>query len=103
MPPTNKLVQVAMVCIVVVRCGKLQKESLYWDQASVLVQAGLLDPKLVPNGMKQKGLKRLPVYGVETVEKVLDEGSHRSNELISTWRQSKTQSRKESQRPKSPE
>ncbi|MBD9668428.1 dienelactone hydrolase family protein, partial [Variovorax sp. VRV01] len=34
---------------------------IYWDQASVLVQVGLLDPKL------------LPVAGVETARKLLDE------------------------------
>lgn len=94
MPPTNKFVQIAMVCIVAIRGGKLDRESFYWDQASVLVQVGLLDPKLVPDSMKQKGLKRLPVYGVETAQKVLDEQSHPSNMLISGWRGSRTQPRK---------
>jgi len=80
-----------MVCVVAVRGGKLDKESLYWDQASVLVQTGLLNPSLVPDSMKQKGLKRLPVYGVETAQKVLDEASHPSNQLICSWRQARTQ------------
>lgn len=79
-----------MVGVVCIRGGKLYHEHLYWDQASVLVQIGLLDPKLVPNNMKKRGLKRLPVYGVETAEKVLDEKSHASNELIASWDPAKT-------------
>jgi len=30
------------------RDGKVSHEHIYWDQASVLVQAGLLDPETVP-------------------------------------------------------
>ncbi|GAB7355432.1 hypothetical protein MBLNU459_g5942t1 [Dothideomycetes sp. NU459] len=86
-PPTNKTVSVALVGVVCIRGGKLYHEHLYWDQASVLVQVGLLDPKLVPENMKKQGLKRLPVYGVETAQKVLDEDSHPSNELIASWAQ----------------
>lgn len=85
MPPTNKSVQIPMVSIVSIRGGKLWHEQLYWDQASVLVQIGLLDPKLVPGDMKKQGLERLPVIGKEAAEKVLDEGRHPSNELISSW------------------
>ena len=85
-PPTNKTVQVPIVSIVSIRGGKLYHEQLYWDQASVLVQTGLLDPKLVPNDIKKKGLTTLPVAGREVAEKVLDEASHPSNELISAWK-----------------
>ncbi|KEQ95025.1 hypothetical protein AUEXF2481DRAFT_5272 [Aureobasidium subglaciale EXF-2481] len=84
-PPTNKSVEVAVVSIVSIRGGKLWHEQLYWDQASVLVQIGLLDPKLVPGDMKRRGLQRLPVTGKEAAEKVLDESSHSSNDLISAW------------------
>lgn len=87
-PPTDKQVVVALVGVVCIRGGKLYHEHLYWDQASVLVQTGLLDPKLVPDSMKKKGLKRLPVYGAETAQKVLDESSQPSNELLSSWKQS---------------
>ena len=82
-PPTDKQVHVALVSVVCIRGGKLYHEHIYWDQASVLVQVGLLDPKLVPKGFG--GLKRLPVYGSETAAKVLDERSEASNELISSW------------------
>lgn len=87
-PPTNKEVSIALVGVVGIRGGKLHHEHLYWDQASVLVQIGLLDPKVVPGHMKQQGLKRLPVYGKETAEKVLDESSHPSNELLTRWKTS---------------
>ena len=59
--PTGKYVEVPMVAVVNFRGNKLYHEHIYWDQASVLVQVGLLDP----NG--------LPVAGVETARKLLDE------------------------------
>ncbi|KAI4732137.1 carboxymethylenebutenolidase [Aureobasidium sp. EXF-10728] len=89
-PPTNKPVEVSVVSIVDIRGGKLCQEQLYWDQASVLVQIGLLDPKLVPADMKSRGLHRLPITGREAAEKVLDKESHPSNELISAWKKSET-------------
>jgi carboxymethylenebutenolidase len=59
-PPTEKRVEIPLVAIVRFRDGKLAHEHIYWDQASVLVQIGLLDPVT------------LPVAGVETARKVLD-------------------------------
>ncbi len=57
--PTNKHVEVPLVVIVKFRDGKLAHEHIYWDQASVLKQIGLLtDPAL-------------PVRGAETARKVL--------------------------------
>jgi carboxymethylenebutenolidase len=46
------------------------------DQASVLVQLGLLDPA------------NLPVLGVETAMKLLDESSVQSNQLMRNWNES---------------
>ncbi|MDO5625398.1 MAG: dienelactone hydrolase family protein [Pseudomonadota bacterium] len=60
-PPTGKRVEIPLVAIVKFRGDKLCHEHIYWDQASVLVQIGLLDPK------------GLPVAGVETAKKLLDE------------------------------
>ena len=58
--PTNRRVEVPLVAIVQFREGKLAHEHIYWDQASVLKQIGLLtDPKL-------------PVCGAETARKVVD-------------------------------
>jgi SnoaL-like polyketide cyclase. len=68
-PPTGKRVEVALVAIVRFRNGKLAHEHIYWDQASVLVQIGLLDPD------------KLPVVGVESAKKVLDPGLP-ANELM---------------------
>lgn len=87
--PTNKVVHIALVSIVCIHAGKLYSEHVYWDQASVLVQVGLLDPKLVPENFLKQGLKRLPVYGAETASKVLDEESQPSNGLIEDWKDGK--------------
>ena len=58
--PTGKRVEIPLVAIVRFRDGKLAHEHIYWDQASVLVQLGLLDPA------------HLPVAGHETARKALD-------------------------------
>jgi carboxymethylenebutenolidase len=58
--PTGKRVEVPLVAIIQFRDGKLAHEHIYWDQASVLVQIGLLDAS------------KLPVAGVESAHKVLD-------------------------------
>jgi carboxymethylenebutenolidase len=61
-PPTGRQVEVALVVIVRFRDGKLAHEHIYWDQASVLAQLGLLDTE------------KLPVAGIESAQKVLDPG-----------------------------
>ena len=58
--PTNRHVKIPLIVVVHFRHGKLAHEHIYWDQASVLAQIGLLDAK------------SLPVAGVETAEKVLN-------------------------------
>jgi carboxymethylenebutenolidase len=58
--PTNRHVEVPLVAIVRFRDGKLAHEHIYWDQASVLKQIGLLTDD------------SLPVYGAETARKVHD-------------------------------
>ena len=68
-PPTGKRVEVPLVAIVRFREGKLSHEHIYWDQASVLVQLGLLDAGT------------LPVAGVESARKAVDP-SLPSNELM---------------------
>ena len=67
--PTGKHVKVALVVIVHFRDGKLAHEHIYWDQASVLAQLGLIDAR------------KLPVAGVESAEKVLNP-TLPSNELM---------------------
>jgi len=68
-PPTNKQVEVATVSVIQFQDGKMASERIYWDQASLLVQLGLLDPT------------KLPVAGVATARKVLDDQLP-SNELM---------------------
>jgi hypothetical protein len=46
--PTNREIRTVIVVVASFCADKIVKQSLYWDQAAVLVQAGLLDPKLVP-------------------------------------------------------
>ena len=58
--PTGRAVEIPTVAIVQFQEDKLVHEHIYWDQASVLVQLGLLDPD------------GLPVAGAETAHKVLD-------------------------------
>ena len=57
-PPTNRYVEVALVAIVRFRDGKLAHEHIYWDQASVLKQIGLLTDL------------GLPAFGIESAHKV---------------------------------
>ncbi|KAF2807586.1 NTF2-like protein [Mytilinidion resinicola] len=81
-PPTNKKVEIAMVSIVGVRGGKLTHEHVYWDQASVLLQVGLLDPENVPEDLKEEGLKRLPVAGAWQARQILDPQKSRYNAFL---------------------
>ncbi|KAL4793862.1 hypothetical protein BDV19DRAFT_211848 [Aspergillus venezuelensis] len=71
-PPTNKKVEIVLVSIVSLRANALYAEHVYWDQASVLVQVGLLDPKLVPDNLKGK-VDRLPVIGRDSARRILNE------------------------------
>ncbi|KAK1969270.1 dienelactone hydrolase [Colletotrichum sublineola] len=89
-PATNKRVEVLVVSIVGLRGGKLYHEHVYWDQASVLVQVGLLDPKVVPEAARKNGVQRLPVVGKEAARRVLkgwdpDEEGEADNALIPGW------------------
>ena len=57
-PPTGKHLDVPTVVIVHFEEGKIVSEHLYWDQASVLVQLGLID-------------RSLPVLGAEIAPQVI--------------------------------
>jgi carboxymethylenebutenolidase len=71
-PPTGKRVEFPVVVVAAFRDGKLAHEHIYWDQATILVQVGLLDPG------------GLPVTGVEQARKVLDK-TLPSNTLMKRW------------------
>jgi SnoaL-like domain len=68
-PPTGKRVRLAVCVVAGFRDGRLSHEHIYWDQASVLVQVGLLDPA------------GLPVAGAEQAEKLLNPRAIRANAL----------------------
>jgi carboxymethylenebutenolidase len=58
-PPTGKPVEIPHVVVMKFANGKVAHEHVWWDQASLLVQVGLLDPA------------KLPVAGVEQARKLL--------------------------------
>jgi carboxymethylenebutenolidase len=72
--PTGRKVVLANVVVMGFdEAGRVAYEHIYWDQASLLVQVGLLDPNL------------LPVSGAEQVTRLLDPGQP-ANEMITRWR-----------------
>jgi carboxymethylenebutenolidase len=73
--PTGRRVEIPLVAIVRFRDGKLAHEHIYWDQGSVLVQLGLLNPRT------------LPVVGVESAKKAVNKQLP-SNALIDRAEQS---------------
>jgi carboxymethylenebutenolidase len=58
-PPTGRRVELPHVVVMKIENGKVAHEHVWWDQASLLVQVGLLDPA------------KLPVAGVEQARKLL--------------------------------
>lgn len=72
--PTGRAVEIPMVVVVQFDADKIACERIYWDQASVLVQLGLLDPG------------GLPVTGVEQARK-FENSELPPNELMGgAWR-----------------
>jgi carboxymethylenebutenolidase len=67
--PTGRRISIPVVVVVGFEEGKVHHEHIYWDQASVLIQAGLLDPE------------GLPVVGSEQAEALLDQAQPK-NELF---------------------
>jgi carboxymethylenebutenolidase len=70
--PTGKHVRLAFCVVVGFEDGKVHHEHIYWDQASLLAQVGLIDPE------------ELPVTGAEQAGNVLDPRARPLNELIRT-------------------
>jgi carboxymethylenebutenolidase len=71
--PTGRAVSIPMVAIVQFQGDKLVHEHIYWDQASVPVQIGLLDPK------------GLPVVGAEQARKVVDKTLPSNTLMGNAW------------------
>jgi carboxymethylenebutenolidase len=70
--PTGKYFEVPMLAVICFRGDKLYNEHIYWDQASVLVQIGVLDPT------------GLPVAGIQSAKKMVDE-TLPTNTLMPSW------------------
>jgi carboxymethylenebutenolidase len=68
--PTGRHVKLAFCVVAGFEGDKLSHEHIYWDQASLLVQVGLLDPT------------GLPVTGAEQAENVLDPRARPLNQLM---------------------
>ena len=68
--PTGRQVTLAFCVVVGFRDGRVAHEHIYWDQASLLAQVGLIDPAA------------FPVTGAEQAENVLDPRTHPLNRLI---------------------
>lgn len=67
--PTGKRVELPHVAVIQFEDGKIASEHIYWDQATVLVQLGLLDAA------------DLPVLGAEQVDRLTDTSAP-ANQLI---------------------
>ncbi|KAH9484921.1 hypothetical protein JR316_0001823 [Psilocybe cubensis] len=96
-PPTGKKLSIPMISVVNVRGDRLYNEHIWWDQATVLRQAGIL-PTYVPFpllddsdappplGEGHRQLLRLPVAGAECAAKLVNETKEKSNGMFgSKW------------------
>ncbi|RDL36456.1 NTF2-like protein [Venustampulla echinocandica] len=90
-PPTGRHVRIPFTSVVNVRGDRLYHEHIAWDQASVLVQLGLMPeylpfPYTLPDGTKPGPGKmfqyRVPAAGVDTARKILDKNSVPSNDMF---------------------
>jgi carboxymethylenebutenolidase len=54
--PTGRRISIPVIVVVGFEDGKVRHEHIYWDQASVLVQAGLLDPGALPVAGEEQAL-----------------------------------------------
>jgi carboxymethylenebutenolidase len=68
--PTGRRVETTVVVVVQFKDGKIAGEHIYWDQASVLAQIGLIDAE------------KLPTTRSEATRKVIDASQEPSNSLI---------------------
>jgi carboxymethylenebutenolidase len=90
-PATHKKLSIPFTSIVNIRGDRLFHEHIAWDQGTVLRQLGLLPeylpfPYALPGGTEPGDGKqfeyRVPVAGVETAKKLVDENAWPSNEMI---------------------
>lgn len=70
---TGRHVRLPHVVVVTFEDGLILSEHVYWDQGSLLVQVGLLDPSAVP------------VTGAEQADKLLDPRGRGGSEVMPGW------------------
>lgn len=58
--PTGKYVEISHVVVMKFKNNKISHEHIYWDQASVLVQIGILKPE------------NIPITGIEQTKKLVE-------------------------------
>lgn len=97
-PPTGKYLEIPMMGVINIRGDRLyhgmylpaqktradclETEHIWWDQATALMQAGII-PSHVPWPLNDgKQVLRLPVAGVECARLLEDETSGKSNEMF---------------------
>ena len=68
-PPTGKRVELPHVLVMKFENGKVAHEHVWWDQVTLLVQVGLLDPR------------KLPVVGIEQARTLLRVAARQENQL----------------------
>ncbi|KAE8354030.1 carboxymethylenebutenolidase [Aspergillus coremiiformis] len=90
-PPTGKPLRIPFTSVVNIRGDRLYHEHIAWDQATVLVQLGLMPqylpyPYALPGGQVPGPGKRfeyrVPAAGVETAIKLQDEHGVPSNKMF---------------------
>lgn len=69
--PTGRYVELPLVVVMKFKGNKIEHEHIYWDQASLLLQIGLLDNKKIPIiGIEQsRKLKELALSTQKTTKK----------------------------------
>jgi carboxymethylenebutenolidase len=92
-PPTHRRLSIPFTSIVNIRGDRLYHEHIAWDQGTVLRQLGLLPeylpfPYALPGGRipaeGQRFEYRVPVAGVESARKLVDEHAWPSNEMMAS-------------------
>lgn len=93
-PPTGKKLSIPFTSVVNMRGDRLFHEHISWDQGTVLRQLGLM-PEYLPfpypvpgedeedgSGRQRRWEYRVPVAGVETAQKLVDEHAVPSNGML---------------------
>jgi carboxymethylenebutenolidase len=90
-PPTGRKLEIPFTAVVNIRGDRLYHEHIAWDQATVLIQLGLM-PRSLPYPLAIPGRQapapsamlefRVPAAGVEAAAKLRDKEFCRSNEMF---------------------